>query len=169
MTFNARFWCLPLAVLLMPVLVTAIALAQANTASSKGEDLNRQFQAAVAQYDAGHFPEAAAQLEKLLQEVPESFEAHELAGMVYAAQGKRAEALRVIKELEQRSGKSLSGAYLIARIYATLNEQELALAWLERGLEAGVISLFYKDAPVWDTIRHDPRFAALLRRMGVPV
>jgi hypothetical protein len=89
--------------------------------------------------------------------------------MVYAAQGKRAEALRVIKELEQASGLSLSGAYLIARIYATLNEQELALAWLERGLEAGVISLFYKDAPVWDPIRHDPRFAALLRRMGVPV
>lgn len=86
MTFNARFWCPPLAVLLVHVLVTALALAQTNTASPKSEDLNRQFQAAVAQYDAGHFPEAAAQLEKLLQEVPDSFEAHELAGMVYAAQ-----------------------------------------------------------------------------------
>jgi tetratricopeptide (TPR) repeat protein len=48
------------------------------------EGLNRDFQAAVAQYDAGHFPEAAAQLEKLLHEVPQNFEVHELLGMVYA-------------------------------------------------------------------------------------
>jgi tetratricopeptide (TPR) repeat protein len=40
----------------------------------------------VAQYDAGHLPEAAAQLEKLLHEVPDSFEAHELLGMVYAGE-----------------------------------------------------------------------------------
>jgi tetratricopeptide (TPR) repeat protein len=55
-------------------------------ASNPSQELNRQFQAAVAQYDAGHLPEAAAQLEKLLQEVPDSFEAHELLGMVYAGE-----------------------------------------------------------------------------------
>lgn len=47
---------------------------------------NQDFQAAVAQYDAGHYPEAAAQLEKLLHEVPQSFEVHELLGMVYAGE-----------------------------------------------------------------------------------
>jgi tetratricopeptide (TPR) repeat protein len=40
----------------------------------------------VAQYEAGHLPEAAAQLEELLHQVPDSFEAHELLGMVYAAE-----------------------------------------------------------------------------------
>jgi predicted Zn-dependent protease len=40
----------------------------------------------VAQYDAGHYPEAAAQLERLLDEVPQSFEVHELLGMVYAGE-----------------------------------------------------------------------------------
>ena len=76
MTFKPRFWCLALA-LLAHVLVTTASVAQKQTASSnRDEALNRQFQAAVAQYDAGHFPEAAAQLEKLLQEVPDSFEAH---------------------------------------------------------------------------------------------
>jgi eukaryotic-like serine/threonine-protein kinase len=117
----------------------------------------------------GLLTEALAELEKAKRERQDDPVLLYGTGVVYAAQGKRAAALRIIKELEQASGPSLSGAHLIARIYATMNEQELALAWLERGLEAGAISIFYKDAPVWDTIRHDPRFAALLRRMGVPV
>jgi TolB-like protein/Tfp pilus assembly protein PilF len=89
-------------------------------------------------------------------------------GMLYAAQGKRTEALQVIKELEQMSGASLSQAHWIAKIYATLNEKELAFSWLERGLAAGAIGPFYKDEPVWDPIRGDPRFTDLLRRMGIP-
>jgi TolB-like protein len=89
-------------------------------------------------------------------------------GMLYAAQGKRAEALQVIKELEEMSGANLSQAHWIAKIYATLNEKELALMWLERGLPAGAIGPFYKDEPVWDPIRNDPRFTDLLRRMGIP-
>jgi tetratricopeptide (TPR) repeat protein len=55
-------------------------------------DLDRQFQAAVAQYDAGRFAEAAVQLEKLLPSVPQSFEVHELLGLVYAAQSQDAKA-----------------------------------------------------------------------------
>jgi tetratricopeptide (TPR) repeat protein len=55
-------------------------------------DLDRQFQAAVSQYDAGHFAEAAVQLEKLLPNVPQSFEVHELLGLVYSAQSQDAKA-----------------------------------------------------------------------------
>jgi tetratricopeptide (TPR) repeat protein len=89
-------------------------------------------------------------------------------GMGYAAQEKRAEALQMIKELEAMSGASLSQAEWIAKIYAALNEKEMAFSWLERGLAAGAITAFYKDEPVWDPIRCDPRFADLLRRMGIP-
>jgi len=46
-----------------------------------------------------------------------------------------------------------------------LNEKELALSWLERGLATGAIGVFYKDEPVWDTIRSDPRFEALVEKM----
>jgi len=89
-------------------------------------------------------------------------------GLVYAAQGKRAEALQIIKELEEISGASLSQAQWIAKIYATLNEKELAFSWLARGLAAGAITVFYKDEPVWDPIRSDPRFEALVERMFAP-
>lgn len=48
-------------------------------------------------------------------------------GMVYAAQGKQAEALENIRELEAISDTSLSQAHWIAKIYAALNEKELCV------------------------------------------
>jgi len=39
---------------------------------------------------------------------------------------------------------------------------------LERGLAAGAIGGFYKDEPVWDSIRNDPRFEVLVEKMVVP-
>src|ERR1700758_5101650 len=62
------------------------------SAVDQPKDLDRQFQSAVAEYNSGKFPEAAAQLESLLREVPESFEVHELLGMVYSAQSRDAKA-----------------------------------------------------------------------------
>ena len=54
--------------------------------NGQAQDLDREFQAAVTQYDAGHFSEAAKQLELLVRQVPESFEVRELLGLVYAAE-----------------------------------------------------------------------------------
>ena len=49
------------------------------------QKLDREFQSAVAQYNAGHFAEAAAQLESLLPHLPNNFEVQELLGLVYAS------------------------------------------------------------------------------------
>jgi tetratricopeptide (TPR) repeat protein len=56
------------------------------------QNLDREFQAAVADYDSGRFPQAVTKLETLLHDLPESFEVHELLGMVYAAQSQDAKA-----------------------------------------------------------------------------
>jgi serine/threonine-protein kinase len=114
------------------------------------------------------FNEALAELEKAKQERKNDPILIYDTGMIYAAQGKRVEALQIIKELEQMSGTSLSHAHWIAKIYATLNEKELALTWLERGLAAGALGFFYKDEPVWDPIRSDPRFEALVEKIFAP-
>jgi len=116
----------------------------------------------------GSFNEALAELEKQGRERKNDPILIYSTGMVYAAQDKRAEALQIIKELEEMSGASLSQAHWIAKIYATLNEKELALAWLERGLATGAIGFFYKDDPVWDPIRSDPRFATVVEKMFAP-
>jgi eukaryotic-like serine/threonine-protein kinase len=113
------------------------------------------------------FDEAVAELEKAKRERKSDPMLIYSTAMVYAAQGRRAEVLQIIKEMEEMSGASLRYAQWIAKIYASLNEKELALTWLERGLAAGAITLFFKDEPVWDAIRSDPRFVDLLRRMGL--
>ena len=89
-------------------------------------------------------------------------------GMVYATQGRRAEALTMVKQLEQLNGSNLNQTLGIIKIYASLQDKEQTLAWLERGVNKGAIGGFYKDEPVWDSVRDDPGFSTLLQRMGVP-
>jgi tetratricopeptide (TPR) repeat protein len=59
---------------------------------SFAQSLDQKFQSAVAQYESGHYAEAAAQLESLLPQAPESFDLHELLGLVYSAQSQDAKA-----------------------------------------------------------------------------
>src|SRR5437868_890958 len=65
---------------------TVVALSEQN------QQLDREFQAAVAKYDSGQYAEAAVRLESLLREVPDSFEVHELLGLSYSAQSQDAKA-----------------------------------------------------------------------------
>ena len=76
----------------LALLPLASGLHAQDAPSGTTERLDRQFQAAVAQYESGRFPEAATALESLLRELPESFEVHELLGLVYSAQSQDAKA-----------------------------------------------------------------------------
>ena len=78
-----------LAILSSLLVCAAFAAAQ----DSQQQKLDREFQSAVAQYDAGRYAEAAAQLEDLLPSVPNSFEVHELLGQVYASLSQDAKAI----------------------------------------------------------------------------
>src|SRR5690349_14433517 len=69
-----------------------VLTAAAGLASAQQSDHNRDFQSAVANYNAGRFPEAAVQLERLAVDLPASFDVHELLGLVYAAQSQDAKA-----------------------------------------------------------------------------
>ena len=55
-------------------------------------DLEHDFQAALTEYNAGQFAEAATRLEKLSRDLPASFEVHELLGLAYSAQSQDAKA-----------------------------------------------------------------------------
>jgi tetratricopeptide (TPR) repeat protein len=84
-SFPRRVLCSASTVFLVCVLANPANTQQAPTAE-------RAFQTAVAAYEAGHFQDAATQLEKLVRDLPENFEVHELLGLVYSAQSQDAKA-----------------------------------------------------------------------------
>jgi tetratricopeptide (TPR) repeat protein len=89
-------------------------------------------------------------------------------GYGYAVLGHPQEARKVIRELsEQRRGRPIP-AYDFAVIHAGLGEADEALAWLGRSLSTqDPESMLMPVDPRLDSIRGDPRFAVLLRQMGL--
>ena len=58
----------------------------------------------------------------------------------------------------------------VARTYACLNEKEQAFTWLEKAYEEHNPDLIeLKMEPSFDTIRCDPHFTDLLRRIDLPL
>jgi tetratricopeptide (TPR) repeat protein len=87
----------------------------------------------------------------------------------YAHAGRRTDALRQLAELKRRkqSGYVPAGAFVNA--YLGLGENDLAFAWLEQAYrEQSYILQYTKVHPFFDPLRGDPRFADLMRRLGLP-
>jgi tetratricopeptide (TPR) repeat protein len=94
--------------------------------SQPGRSLDRKFQSAVAQYESGRFKEAAVQLETLLRDVPESFEVHELLGLVYAAQSQEAQANQHLARAVRLKPDSAAARTNLAANLARMGKLDLA-------------------------------------------
>ncbi len=91
-------------------------------------------------------------------------------GHVYARAGRRDEARRLLAQLQEESKHTTVSAYNIAKIYEGLGEKDEAFAWLEKAYaerDSNVTSL--KADQAFDGLRSDPRYADLLRRIGLPL
>jgi tetratricopeptide (TPR) repeat protein len=87
-------------------------------------------------------------------------------GYAYAVTGRRAEAQKVLDQLNELSKQKYVQAVLRARIYAGVGEKDKAFEWLEKGFEDRTLPAIKVD-PTFDPLRSDPRFADLLRRMNL--
>jgi TolB-like protein/DNA-binding winged helix-turn-helix (wHTH) protein/Tfp pilus assembly protein PilF len=87
-------------------------------------------------------------------------------GYVYAAGGNKVEATKILNEVKGQTREHYNLATFIAAIYAALGDKEEAFAWLRKGCDEhqnGVKE--FKVSPRFDTLRSDPRFTDLLRRV----
>jgi TolB-like protein/DNA-binding winged helix-turn-helix (wHTH) protein len=76
-----------------------------------------------------------------------------------------------ILELQKRmkSGRAYGKSTAIAADYALLGETEKAFEWLEKAFQEDDKDLaVLKEGPNFETLRPDPRFQDLLRRIGLP-
>jgi len=90
-------------------------------------------------------------------------------GYVYAATGKRPEAIAVIKELEEKYARKEANGQYVAAVLAGLGEKDKAFEWLEKDFQTrnGKLSEMrwtFSLEPLFD----DRRFKDLLKRMGLP-
>ena len=89
-------------------------------------------------------------------------------GYCYARAGRREESLRELKELTNRSQSSYVSPVSFAAIHAGLDESSRALDWLDRAVEIHDTSLpVHLLSAEFDTLRNEPRFQALRRKIGL--
>jgi tetratricopeptide (TPR) repeat protein len=97
-------------------------------------------------------------------------EAISLSGFTYAVSGRRGEAESVLRELKVTSKQRYVPACNIALVYQGLRNSAETLRWLERAYdERDVHMVFLGVEPKWDTLRTDPRFVSLMKRMNLPL
>jgi TolB-like protein len=116
----------------------------------------------------GRGEEALAEVKKAAAVTGEASQELSYLGYVYGALGRRQEAGRVLKELERRHAQGKTPAMYVAAVHAGLGDKDQAFAWLEKDYRARsgllVYITFFTN---FDTLRGDPRYADLLRRMGI--
>jgi tetratricopeptide (TPR) repeat protein len=87
----------------------------------------------------------------------------------YAAAGDTANALIELDALREASPGGEAAPFNLAIVYARLGDHGRAVEELERARDAGstVLAWLGQDA-IFDPMRGDPRFVALLRELGFP-
>ena len=88
--------------------------------------------------------------------------------LVEHARGHARESQQVLEHIIATSGKE--STYQIAEIYAFRGERERAFEWLEQSLELQDAGMRYlKHDPLLRSLRADPRYIALLKKMNLPL
>src|SRR5437016_13302619 len=119
----------------MSLAFLACLIAEAADGPRQNRDLDREFQAAVAQYHSGHYPEAASKLENLVREAPESFEVQELLGLVYSAQSQDARATQHLQKAVHLKPNSAPARTNLAANLARLGKLDLATEQFRKAVE----------------------------------
>jgi len=113
----------------------------------------------------GDYDRAIAEYDKRPLQMPGS-NAHRAQAL--ALSGRRAAALAELDRVLKLSKERYVAAYDIALIYAALADTENTFLWLERAVEdRSTLMVFLAQDPMFDAFRNDPRWAALVQRIGV--
>ena len=115
----------------------------------------------------GNFSEALLEYQKAHQ-LNDDPHVVALLGRLYAVSGKRDEALRTLVELKSMATHRYVADYSLALVYAGLGEKDQAFQLLEKSYRdhtVDMLTLYYD--PLIDSLRSDPRFTDLERRVGL--
>ena len=117
----------------------------------------------------GKLPEAIAEYQKAVELSNGDLNRVASLGHAYAAIGDRADAERILRNIEEKSKSGKASPYLAATIYAGLGQKDKAIeliekAYGEKSLDVATLKFDLRT----DNLRSDPRFQKLLHRVGLP-
>jgi eukaryotic-like serine/threonine-protein kinase len=114
------------------------------------------------------FGKAIGELRKARSNSPGSTEIVAQLGYAYSLAGKHGEARKVLDELEERDRHRYVSSFDRAVLHAALGEMDEAFDWLEKACEERAYALAWvKIEPALDCLHAAPRFAGVLRRVGL--
>ncbi len=87
----------------------------------------------------------------------------------YVAVGRKAEARNILRGLEKKSKAAYVSPYILATVYAALGEKDRAFELLEKAYQEKSLDISWhlKADLRLDSLRSDPRYQSLLRRIGL--
>jgi len=114
------------------------------------------------------YPEAIAEYQKFTSIEGEKTENQIYLGYAYAMSGQREKALAILNKL--KTTKEYVSPAELAILYTGLGDKDGAFHELERAYAAHDLQMQYlKVEPHYDSLRSDPRFSDLMRRVGLPL
>lgn len=117
----------------------------------------------------GKYDEAVAALERARDASRANPSTLVALGHAYGRRGQRAEAQRILDDLKQWKSRAYLSSYLVALVHAGLGQADEAFSCLNSAIEERDAWLVWlKTEPRFDSLRGDPRFEELLRRIGFP-
>jgi serine/threonine protein kinase/Tfp pilus assembly protein PilF len=143
---------------------------------------------AMAYMQARRYPEALAEFQKVLARDPNFYPAHYKLSILYATTGRFADAvtemkiwlrtnttatpdakgyLAMAKAMNERDSADTFAT--VAMAYALLGDRDQAFQYLDKAYANGDSQLLFAvRLPALDSLRSDPRYPELLRKMGLP-
>ena len=116
----------------------------------------------------GMMKEAISENERWARFVANPHEVTICLAQIQAAAGKKQEALRLLESVHPDRITNGNLMRAVALVYASLEDRDEAFQWFERGVEQHAESLCsLKVDPKLDALRQDPRFFALLKKIGL--
>jgi Predicted integral membrane protein len=114
------------------------------------------------------FDEAVAAAEKAVELSERAPGALGMLGLAYGLDGRKADAIRILNELLQLNRNRYVTPAALVNVYIGLGDKEQTFIWLEKAYqERSNYVAYLKVFPILDPIRSDPRFADLIRRVGL--
>jgi tetratricopeptide (TPR) repeat protein len=108
---------------------------------------------------------------KMYKEAVEAFKGESRTGLayIYATLGNREEALSILNEFKERTLREHVDPVSFARIYLGLGEIDKAFESLEKAYQERSLNLvdYIYLHPTYDSIRPDPRYTELLKKIGL--